>query len=270
MKKTLLFLSFTLIILGSAYTTAWFYFAGKIDEEVAGFIEDQKEQGLYFEGTMSPAHGFPSVYTLVYTGDILLPSGEKLSIPKLEVKGIPLEGMQVTALAPLGVEISGMDKLPEHLKNLEKAAITFEVPSRVPPEFTYPYLKVWQANGDAKVRLESVTLQWPDASIFAEGELRLNEFLQPEGEATLGVTNHNYFVTALADEIGISKSQKLMLLTFLNAINKENGAIILPFQIKNNTFYLNMIRLSPLPIINWPGTPFSGRERPDSPLVPPQ
>ncbi len=269
MKKTFLFLFLCLIILGSFYTTAWYYFAGVIDREVAGFIEDQKKQGVDFQGTISPTHGFPGVYKLVYTGDIVTPSGT-LSFPKLEISGIPLEGMEMTALAPLGLEIKGVRTLPDHLQKLERAALTIIVPTQMPPELSYPYLKVWQANGNARFRIASLTLQWPDASIFAEGDMRLNEQLQPEGEATLGVTNHNYFVTILAEEIGMPGTQKLMLLTFLNALNKKNGAIILPLQIKENAFYLNMIRLSSIPFIHWPGTPFLGRERPDSPPALPQ
>ncbi len=268
MKKIFLFLTLFLIILGSAYTAGWYYFARVIDREVAGFIEDQKDQGVYFDGIISPAHGFPGVYHLVYTGDIRTPAGN-VNIPKLEISGIPLEGQEITVLAPLGMTIQSRG-LPEHLKKLEQAAMTFEVPTGTPPEFTYPYLKIWQAEGNAHLKIPSLSLQWTDASIFADTEIRLNDDLQPEGEARLGVTNHNFFVTIIAEEIGLSSSKKLMLLTFLNAIDKSNGAVILPFRLQNNAFYLNMIRLGALPIIHWPRPdgarqPFSGWVRPDNP-----
>ena len=273
MKKLFLSLSILLVILGSAYTAAWYYFAGIIDREVARFIEDQKDQGVIFDGVISPAHGFPGVYKLLYTGDIRTPSGT-IKIPKMEISGVPLEGQEITVLAPLGLTIEARG-LPDHLKKLEQAAMTFIVPTRMPPEFIYPYLKIWQAEGNANIKIPSLSLQWPDASIFAETEIRLNDDLQPEGEARLGVTNHNFFVTIIAEEIGLSGSKKLMLLTFLNAVDKSNGAVILPFRLQNNAFYLNMIRLGALPFIHWPNPhaarlPFSGRETSDIPLAPHQ
>lgn len=273
MKKVILSFCFLFVILASIYTGGWYYFADIIDREVARFIEDQKDQGIILDGIMSPAHGFPGAYKLIYTGEIRTPSAS-ITMPKLEISGIPLEGQEITVLAPLGMTIETRG-IPDHLKKLEQAAMTFVVPTKMPPEFTYPYLKIWQAEGNAKIKIPLLSLQWTDASIYADTEIRLTDDLQPEGEARMGVTNHNFFVTIIAEEIGLSNSKRLMLLTFLNAVDKSNGAVILPFRLQNNAFYLNMIRLGSLPFIHWPNPqgikqPFSGRERRGNQPVPHQ
>ncbi len=257
MKKIGLSLALLCIILASAYTIAWYYFAGVIEREVAAFVSIQETQNITFDGTFSPVHGFPGVFKLIYTGMIKTPD-VLIKLPEMQISGIPLEGQEITLIAPLGIVID-TNALPPHLQKLEQAAMTFVVPTEFPQTLSYPYLKVWQSNGNAKLTIPSLTLQWQDASIFAESELRLDEDLQWEGEATLGVTNHNFFVTLLAEEIGISESQKIMLISFLNMLNNANGAVVLPFRIQDNALYINMIRLGPAPLMMWPGTPFSGR-----------
>ena len=268
LKKSLTFLLLILVILGSVYTVLWHYYAQIIDREISAFTEEQKESGIFFDGVMSKAHGFPGVYKIVYTGDIRTPSG-KINLPKLELSGIPLEGQKILVKAPLGLSLDARG-IPAHLKVLEQAHLVFVIPTQMPPEFTHPYVKVWQERGHANISIPSISLQWPDASIVAEVSGFLNDELQPEGMATLGVTNHNFFVTILTEELGMRGNIKLMLLGFLNTIDKSNGAVVLPFRMEKRGIYLNMIRLGDPPIIHWPRTTFSGRKRPENSPAPAQ
>ncbi|MCB9965110.1 MAG: DUF2125 domain-containing protein [Rhodospirillales bacterium] len=261
-------LALLLIILGSAYTMGWYYIAGLIDREAARFLQEQSAKGLHFDGLLSPAHGFPGVFQLTYSGRIEAPDGS-VTLPRLDISGLPFQGQPVTVTAPQGL-VADLKDLPDYFRALDYAVLTFIIPKNLPPDASYARLKIWQTEGDARLEVPSLTLRWPDASLYAEISLTLTPDLQPEGTAMLGLTNHNFFVSVLADHMGLPDKNKLLILTTLNALNKENGAVVLPFRIQDQALYLKILRLGSLPAILWPGTPFLGRERPDIPPAPPQ
>lgn len=255
--KSFAFTLFTILIVCSAYTMAWFYFAGLIERNVQQFVAEQSRNEVNFDGVFSPVYGFPGVFHLTYSGKIVSPSFQ-IDVPRLNLSGIPLPEWQVTGQVPEGIVMEGVD-LPPHLKVIDYATVTFVVPKNIPADWRYPDIKVWQSEGRAHISVPALSVQWQDASIFASAELSLNSELQPEGQTTLGVVNHNFFVTILADDVGLPEKNKLLILTFLNALPQENGAVTLPFMLKENMLSLNGMPLKRVPPIIWSGTPYERR-----------
>lgn len=244
-----IFLAFGII----AYTAAWFYFAGVIDNEVRRFIAQQEEIGVKFVGPVSYPTGYPGKYLVRFSGDLVLPDAT-ITLPLLQIRGIPVEGEVLEITAPMGVRIENTTLHPD-LKNIEAAALAIRIPTKLPQLLSEPRVKIWQREGNAKLEIPSLMLQWPDASLFGDVVLGLNDDLQLEGQAQVGVVNYTYFLNIASDLTEIDDQKKFLITTFLGALDKAHGAVSLPFYIRENALYLNMIRLSPVPFIAWPPEP---------------
>jgi hypothetical protein len=256
-----------MIALATIYTFAWFIIAGIIDREARGALQNIAAQGVTFDGTLAYPQGFPGKYVLKYSGDIVNKNGT-LSLPLLEIIGWPLRGEEILLRAPMGLEIKA-DGLHPELRKLENAAVSFVVPQEMPEMLAEQFIRAWQLAGHAQFDIPAVTLQWRDANLFGEAHLALDDALQPQAEAQIGVSNYTFFVDIMADTVKLKQQEKFMILTLLSALDKQSGMVTLPVRIDNGALYIHMARIADLPEITWPPLPARYRDAAPASDIPP-
>lgn len=252
--KILKYILFSILLAGLLYTLAWYAGAHYIDRYLKSYIALQAKSNIKFTTIPTYPSGFPGKYKVSYSGEIITPL-ERIEMRNMTLSGWPLPGQLIAITATDGFNVQS-PFIPTDFQEVSYFDIAFTVPHNMPSLWAEPYLKKWQADGNATTTIKSMHINWLGMAASGMGQLSINKELQPEAKGEIYVTDYKEFLSRISVAYNLSPQQTQLILSLLSSQeDPETGQITLPVNIKNSKVYLYMFPLAKLPHIKWPQLP---------------
>lgn len=252
--KTTKYIILPILLCGLLYTLVWYAGAYYIDRYLRSYIALQADANIKFTTMPTYPSGFPGKYSVSYSGEIITPL-ERIEIRNMTVRGWPLPGQLITLTAMDGFNIQS-PLIHKELQEISYFDMAFTVPHGIPSLWVEPYLRQWQADGNAITTIENLHINWLGMAASGAGQLELNKDLQPEAKGEIYIRNYKEFLSRISVAYNLSPQQTQLILSLLSSQeDPETGQITLPVNIKNRKVYLYMFPLVTLPHIKWPQLP---------------
>lgn len=253
MRKLAIIAGFLLLVILGAYTALWHFWAQQIDAQIMAFRVQMATQGTEINGDFSAVSGFPGAFHVSFAGRIA-GDGRALIIPQLDVRSFFLPGAAIAIDLPQGLRALSPE-LDEFTSTLDKLHIDAVIPSPLPASFSARDLYRWREAGGV-VKINALELFKRPLHVTGQGNISLDERLQPLGEMPVEVEGHAAFLAELQSRHMIEPRATIMAGAVLGSLAKtdESGRSYVPvtLRIQKSTLYAGPLRVMDVPPLFWP------------------
>lgn len=260
MKKFSLSLVLITGLIFAGYAVFWHMAAKTINDEIASLFLEADKNAVTIDGARPSVSGFPRKHRIFFSG--FIHNGyATLAIPALEIKGFPMPGQEIDVLLPQGLSLSSDaspmdgDAIDSDIWSLSHLALAGPVPTNAPRARTVESLSRWR-DGGGKITISSFALKKESLEASGNGEISLDNDLQPSGNLHLFVKGHQPFLGWLQEKNLIEPKQALITAAVLNALAKDSGSgereIEATLTLQNRNVLLGPLRIATIPETAWP------------------
>lgn len=254
LKKILIIL---IIALPTLYIAGWYTMAHLIERQLDTL--DQASD-ITFSPAPSNVEGFPYWPRIRYTGTIKTPRFDIQAIGMLATIGADSLGITTKLDFPNGFILRDTQTNTPH--EFQASHIELEVPlSPALKGQTKRHMEEWRDAG-GQVSVSSLHIQKDDIKISGEGDIKLDQNLQPDGIINLKIRGYQQLLTELqqAKMIRTIPQDKLNIATSLigaltgqpDFATNKNAQFSAPMVIKNQLVYIGPMRVGKIQKISWP------------------
>ena len=243
---------FIFLLLASAYTGVWFYYANTVKKDVTGFIEDLREDGSHVLVKDLSMGGYPFSMKVNFEGRIAS-NGYVAEVPELIIDSFFIPGKDIVITFPQGLEVT--EPYDPVLWSLDYLTLSGIVPEYLPESLTQEDMHVWYQNNGSIV-LESLELKKETLRVQGNGLMAVDQNLQPKGRFQAVVKGHMDFLQWLQLGGFIKTKEALISATVLTGLTRtnENGESFMPVDLilENRKLYAGPLQVMTFPEIVWP------------------
>lgn len=252
-KKLILIASLLVLMAAIIYAGLWHAWARQVEARAIEIRAALTAQGTQLEGQFSRIAGFPGPLELTFSGMIVAPT-QALHLPFLSVRGFFLPGTTLEIEMPQGVRVHAPE-LDEFSSSLDSISLTARIPAQLPADFTARDLSRWKDAG-GKIIVKDVQLRKSTLNVKGNGEITLDDRLQPALQLPVAMTGHGEFLTELQTRKITDSRQALIAGAVLGALAKPNAdnipEVAILLSIQKSTLYAGPIRITDIPPVFWP------------------
>lgn len=253
MKKLILIPVILISLLASIYVGGWLYMERKIEHGIIQFFNNIGPSfDMTFTGQRPIISGFPGVPVLTYEGGFTSPVSN-LRSEKIIFKGYPLPNFPVT------IKSEGDMFYWNTSNNLVGATneffLKFKMPSSFPKSKKAYHIQEWQKSV-GNIEIMEFFIKSDHSEIRTSGHIGLDNDLQSTCDLSFKVSGYKVIIDYLTKEKIISPLHAALMLTFLNATAEQdntsgNNQVTLDTTIKDNLLFINSLKVTNTPTINW-------------------
>lgn len=176
--------------------------------------------------------GFPGAIHISWPQVTFTGDNGTMTLPIAEARLWPLPTGDVTVYANQGVRIETTREGNAVEINADRFSMTFALPA------------MWLPQDQWNMTLKNIDAAVNGATISGEGDIAMPLAEAPiNGEMQLRVTNHAGILALIVDNGLLEKDKAGLAMAFMDAMPTTNGAISVPFAVRDDVIYLSVLRV---------------------------
>ena len=231
-----------LTLLVALYSGAWFGIAKTLDKQIQTLIKNSA-QDISYEGGISKIYGFPGSFKTTLNGVLKFPE-VKVSGEGIHIEFWPTPHIPSQIIAPRGFTVTSEGIEETFTSGYARAHLTLTLLGT-----TEKQLRQFQTK-DGKLVIDNIALTQNEASVEAEGELSLDNDLQPQGTLAGEVRGFGTIIKKLREYDVINSDQANIATLASLALTRQDDIgqpyVTVPLFLKNQELYLGPILISKL------------------------
>lgn len=236
-----------LVLLVVLYTGTWFGIAQTLDKQIQTLIKNST-QDIFYKGDISKIYGFPGSFKINLNGVLTFPDA-KVSGKDIHIEFSPIPNIPSKITAPKGFTVTS-DGIEETFTSGHADAHL----TRTLFGITEKQLRKFQAK-DGRLLIDNIILTQNEISVMAEGELSLDNNLQPQGTLAAEIREFGAIIKKLREYDVINSDQANIATLASLALTRQDETgqayVTTPLFLKNQELYLGPVLIIQLKTISW-------------------
>lgn len=252
MKRRFLYAGVVLAVCFLIYSLCWAVGAHYIKSYIQSLNTPEEKIGAHVVLANARVGGFPGVYHVRMRGSVSY-GYQRLQMPEIRIRSFFIPGTGVHIELPQGGFIEGAED--EDLWRADYAMLQTHIPLHWPESSSETALRAWKEKVP-DITIEALELRKDDLRLQAQGEIGLDDELQPAGRAEVTVRGYYEFLDYLLKKEIINEKDLFLARAALTSLAAPGSQIMDPtaqasLWLKKRKLSLGPLKILKLPRIVW-------------------